>query len=177
MARDQVRVDRQVQHAQPVVEVVLPHGRVPLEEQLAAPDVVDQHVQPALLGVDALHERLDLRGLEVIDLDRDPGASGRVDELGGLLDRLRPVVLGASLPRRAAGAVHGRARLAERHRDAAAGAPGGAGHERHLVGERGGVRHRTLQSVMPPIMPCRPRRGRELQRGRERSLRVAVIGG
>jgi hypothetical protein len=41
-----------------VVEVVLPHRRVPLEQPLAAPDVVDEHVEPPLLGVDALNERL-----------------------------------------------------------------------------------------------------------------------
>ena len=46
VAGDQVRVDRQAQHPQPLLEVVLPHRRVPLEQQLAAPDVVDQHVEP-----------------------------------------------------------------------------------------------------------------------------------
>jgi len=34
-------------------------------------------------------QRLDLRGLEVLDLDRDSLAAGPVDELGGVLDRLR----------------------------------------------------------------------------------------
>ena len=62
-------------------------------------------------------------GLEVVDRDRDPAAAGGVDELGGLLDRLRPVVLGPVLARGAPGAVDGRARLAQRDGDAAPGAP------------------------------------------------------
>ena len=62
VARDQVRVDREPQQPQAGVEVVLPHRRVPLEEVLGAPDVVDEHVEAAVLGVDALDERRDLRG-------------------------------------------------------------------------------------------------------------------
>ena len=77
---------------QPVVEVVLPHRLVPLEQLLAAPDVVDQHVEPALLGVDALDQRPHLLGHEVVDPHGDAPAARRGDQLGGLLDRLRPVV-------------------------------------------------------------------------------------
>ena len=72
----------------------------------------------------------DLLGVEVVDGDRDALAAGRGDELGGLLDRLRAVDLGAPLARAAAGAVDGRAGLAERDGDAAARAAGGAGDER-----------------------------------------------
>ena len=155
MARDQVRVDRQAQHSQTVVEAVLPHRRVPLRQLLAAPDVVDQHVEAALLGVDALDERLDLRRLQVVDLGRDPGAACGVDELGGLLDRLRPVVLRAPVPRRSTGAVDGRPRLSERDRDAPPGTAGRAGHERHLPCERAGRRHRTsICGVNRPRAPC-----------------------
>ena len=129
VARDQVRVDRQAQEPQAVVEVVLPHRRVPLEEVLGAPDVVDEHVEAALLGVDPRDQGRDLRGVEVVDRDRDPLATRRRHELGGLLDRLRPVDLGAPLARRAAGRVDGRARLAEADGDAASGAAGRPGDE------------------------------------------------
>ena len=46
------------------------------------------HLEPD--QVEALVKRVDLGRLEVVDLDRDPCAAGRIDELGGLLDRLRP---------------------------------------------------------------------------------------
>jgi hypothetical protein len=49
VAGDQVRVDREAKEPQPAVEVVLPHGLVPLEEVLGAPDVVDQHVEAAVV--------------------------------------------------------------------------------------------------------------------------------
>ena len=89
-----------------------------------------------LLGVDPLDERLDLRRLEVVDRDRDPVAAGGVHELGGLLDRLRPVVLRTALAGGAAGAVDGRARLSQRHGRAAPGAARRARDERHLAVER-----------------------------------------
>jgi hypothetical protein len=132
VARDEVRVDRQAQHPQPAVEVVLPHRRVPLGELLAAPDVVDEHVQPALLGLDAPHERLDQGRLQMVNLDRDSLPAGAIHELGGLLDRLGPVVLRAPLPRRAPRAVDRRACLAQRHRRAPPGPARRARDERHL---------------------------------------------
>ena len=130
VAGDQVGLDGEVEQPQAVGEVVLPDRRVPLEELLAAPDVVDEHVEPALLVVDAAHERLDLGGLEVVGRDGDALASGGGDELRRLLDRLRAVVLRAGGARAAAGAVDGGAGLAERDGDAAAGAAGRAGDER-----------------------------------------------
>ena len=109
-------------------------------------------------------ERLDLRRLEVVDRDRDPVAAGGVDELGGLLDRLRPVVLRAPLPGRAAGAVDRRARLSQRDRRAAPGTAGRARHERHLACQR--TRHRV-------ILGSRRRgdRGSGRRAGREREHR------
>ena len=47
----------QPQQPEPVVERVLPHRRVPLGEEVAAEDVVDQHVEAALLGVDPRDQR------------------------------------------------------------------------------------------------------------------------
>ena len=68
----------------------------------------------------------------------------RSTELRRLLDRLRAVVLRLPLAGRAAGAVDGRARLAQRHRDAPAGAPGRACDERHLACQRTrGRRHQA----------------------------------
>ena len=78
----------------------------------------------------AVHELLHPLGLQVVDLDRDPLAARSVDELGGFLDGLRAVVLGASLPRRAPRALDGRALLPERNRDAAPGPAGRARDQR-----------------------------------------------
>ena len=160
VARDEVRVDRQAQEAQAAVEVVLPDRRVPLGQLLAAPDVVDQHVEATLLVVDARDEVAHLIGLQVVDRDRDPAAAGGVDELGGLLDRLRPVVLGPVLARGAPGAVDGRARFAQRDGGAAPGTPARARHERHLPVQRAG--HRALlrlpRTRRAPSSPCGPAR-------------------
>ena len=57
VAGDQVGLDRQAQQAQAVVQVVLPQLGLPVEQQLAAPDVVDQHVEAAVVGVDPLDQR------------------------------------------------------------------------------------------------------------------------
>ena len=57
MRGDQMRVDRQPQHAQAVLQIMLPDRLVPFEQLLAAPDVVDEDVEPALLGADALDQR------------------------------------------------------------------------------------------------------------------------
>jgi hypothetical protein len=49
--------------------------------------------QAPLLGVDTRDERLDLGRLEMVVFDSDPDPAGVRDEFGGLLDRLRTVVL------------------------------------------------------------------------------------
>ena len=89
-----------------------------------------------MVGVDALDERAHLLGLEVVDPDGDPAPARRVDERGGLLDRLGTVVLRARRGGAAAGAVDGGAGLAERDGDAAAGAAGRARDERDRAFER-----------------------------------------
>ena len=65
-----------------------------------------------------------------------PSPPAAVDELGGLLDRLGPVDLGAPLARAAAGGVDRRARLAERDGDAAPGAARRARDQRDLALQR-----------------------------------------
>ena len=87
----------EAQRAQPDVERRLPHRLVPLHRG-GAPDVVDEDVEGALLGVDALDERRHLLRLEVVDLHGDALPAGLVDELGRLLDRLRPVHLRSLRP-------------------------------------------------------------------------------
>ncbi len=136
---DQVGVDRQPQRAQAVVQRVLPHRGLPLDQQLAAPDVVDQDVQPAVGVVDALHQRPNGVRVEVVARHRDAGPARCRDQLGGLLDRLRPSVLGRSFTGRAAGAVHRRAGGAELDGDAAARAARRPGHERDPAGQVHGV--------------------------------------
>ena len=56
MRGDQMRIDAEPQHAQAVLEIMLPDRLVPLEQLFAAPDVVDEDVEPALLGADALDQ-------------------------------------------------------------------------------------------------------------------------
>ncbi len=56
VAGDGVRLDREAEQPEAVVEVVLPHGGVPLEEPLAAPDVIDEDVQVTLFVRDAVHQ-------------------------------------------------------------------------------------------------------------------------
>jgi hypothetical protein len=55
-------VHAKAEHAQAVLEVVLPDGLVPLFEILSAPPVVDQDVETTLLRADAVDQRFDLSG-------------------------------------------------------------------------------------------------------------------
>jgi len=68
-------------------------GRGSTCEYLAAPDVVDQHVDVAVLVPDTLAQPSHLIGVEVVDLDRDTGPAEAGDQLGGLLDGLGAVVV------------------------------------------------------------------------------------
>jgi hypothetical protein len=70
-----MRIDAQTQHFQAVFEIVVPDRLVPFEEVLAAPDVVDENVEPRLFMADALDEPLDRGCVEMIDLDRDAFAA------------------------------------------------------------------------------------------------------
>jgi hypothetical protein len=99
-------------------------------------NVVDQDVKPLVFGVDPLHERADLARLEMVDRDGDPGAAGGADELGGLLDRLRPVIFRPPLAGAAAGAIHGGSCFPERDRRVPPGPARRARDERNLAVER-----------------------------------------
>lgn len=89
-----------------------------------------------MVAVDALHEGGDLGRLQVVDGQGDAGATGLGDLLGGLLDGLGPVVVGACLPGGAAGAVHDGSGGPQLDGDAPPGASGGARHQGDPSGER-----------------------------------------
>lgn len=77
MGGDEVGLHAQPQEAQAVGQVVLPDGRVPLGQQLGAPDVVDQDVDVAVVASDTVGQAPDLLALEVVDGDGD-GFSARL---------------------------------------------------------------------------------------------------
>src|SRR6266850_619178 len=97
MRRDEVRVDGEPQYSESLVEVVRPYGRVPLRgpalEQLAAPDVVDEHVDVAVIGPDPVGQGLHSSGIQVVESDRDAAPTQARDELRGFFDGLGTVVL------------------------------------------------------------------------------------
>jgi hypothetical protein len=91
--------------------------------ELAFRDVVDEHVETPLIGVDAREQRLDVFGLEVIHADGDAAAAARRHHLRRLLDGLGAAGVRAGrrrvIARAAPGAVNGGARFSEHAGDAA----------------------------------------------------------
>ena len=86
LGRDDVRQDRLAKHGFAVVQVRFPE-RVPLRHhRLFAGDAVDQHVEAAVIAIDARDQRLDLRLDRMIDANgaRRPARGG--DHVGGLVD-------------------------------------------------------------------------------------------
>jgi hypothetical protein len=126
VCRDEMRVDREPQDAQADVDVVFPDRLVPLGrsalEDLGAPDVVDQHVDVAVIVSDAIGEPLHLPRIEMVERNRDACSAECGEELRRLVDGLGPVVLRWFRVRRAAGTDHRGASFAERCSDAATGA-------------------------------------------------------
>lgn len=94
---DEMGVDRQVEHVQPLRQVVLPHRAVPLDQTIGTPDVVDQDVEAPLLGPDAGDECRDLVRHQMVDANRDADAAGGLDQFRRLLDRLGPGALGRAV--------------------------------------------------------------------------------
>src|SRR5262245_50873728 len=72
----------------------------------------------------------------MVDANRNGRASRRLDHLRGLVDRFRPAVRRQIAANTPAGAIHGRARLAECPRDTAPGTTGCTSDEGHLSIER-----------------------------------------
>ncbi len=97
--RDQVRVDRQSQNPQAAFQVMRPDRRIPLRrsalESLRPPDVVDQHVDVPVLRADLFGQSAHLRVLQVVHLQRNAHAAQLAHQLGGVLDRLGTVIVGA----------------------------------------------------------------------------------
>src|SRR5262249_34307788 len=96
--RDEVRLHAEAEDAQPLVEIVVPDGRVPVGrtafEHFGAPDVVDEDVDAAEVSPKPLCERLDLRRVEVIDGDGYADAAELVDDVSRLLDGLGALIVG-----------------------------------------------------------------------------------
>jgi hypothetical protein len=50
-----MRVDGKPQHPQPPFERMLPHGHIPLDEEVRPPHIIDQDIQATLLTLDTRH--------------------------------------------------------------------------------------------------------------------------
>jgi hypothetical protein len=135
VAGDDVRVDGEPQHALAVLQGVLPHRHVPLDQEVRPPDVVDEHVQSPLLALDPRDQGLDLDRVQVIDLGGDPLAARLAHQVGGLLDRLGTPQLRRLRAGRPPRAVHRGAGGAELDGDAAARAPRRPRDQRHSAAE------------------------------------------
>jgi hypothetical protein len=72
-------IDGKPKDAEPLVQFKLPDGRAPLGraafEAFGALDIVDEHVNAAMVPSDALCQILHPVGVEVIDGDHDPRAA------------------------------------------------------------------------------------------------------
>ncbi len=141
MRCDQVSVDGQPQDAQTSFQIVSPDRRVPrwrgTFQDFGAPDVVDQHIDVAVVVAHARSQTPHLRGVEVINLDRDPHAAKLGYQLGGLLDGLGTRVIRPDRPAPAStaapGADHCRTGLTQAGRNAASRTSCRAGHHRHPI--------------------------------------------
>ena len=167
--RDEVGVDGEPEDPQALVEVVLPDRRVPVGrtafEQLAAPDVVDEQVDVAVVVPDPLGQARHLVGVEMVDSHGDSRATEVGDDVRRLLDGLPTVVVGPERSRRAAatGTYDSGARFAEGGGDSTACTPGRTRHDSHTTSEGVPVRrpaHRPESSrrrLRPPaIRPPSP---------------------
>gem|GEM_PF-395274 len=124
---------------------MLPERDVPLRQRVTAPDVVDQHVEPAvLLAADPLHQGGDLGLIGVVDAHGDASPAGLGDQFGSFVDRLRSPHRGGVLAGAAPGGVNGRAGGAELDGNAAPGAPRCARHQRDLAGKWERVHARNI---------------------------------
>ena len=74
---------------------------------VAAPHVVDENVEPAMITADAAEKRFDIGVDCVVALDGDAAAAALGYLAGGLVDRARHVIRGLSAPHTAASHIHG----------------------------------------------------------------------
>src|SRR5882724_11909661 len=100
---------------------MLPDRRVPLGraalEALAAPDVVDQHVDVTVLVADLFGQSLHVLRVEMVDRNSDANTAKARDQFSGLFDRFGAVVLGAMRACAPASADDGRTSFAQGRRD------------------------------------------------------------
>ena len=111
-AGDDVAVDGLLEQRLPLGGGEGPEGRPPLGQRIAAPDVVDQHVQPALVGADAVEQPFDVRLHGVVRPDGDAATTLRGHHVRSLLDRLGSPGGGGAAPHAASRAVDRGARRA-----------------------------------------------------------------
>ena len=111
-----------------------PQLLVPLHKWVPTEDVIDEDVQSTVLCLDARHKVIHRRQVQVIDAEGAALPPGRLHQLAGLLDGLRPIHIrwashATAAPRR----VHKGAGSAELNGDGTSCSAGGAGHQRDLT--------------------------------------------
>jgi hypothetical protein len=120
-----------LEHQIPVAPLHLPERRLEVERELvAAPRVVDEQVEPAVVVADPLEQRLDLRVVRVVAANGDACAAARGQLLRGVVDRAGTVERGRLAANGAAGDIDDRAFLAEDERDPLSAAAARTGDER-----------------------------------------------
>src|SRR4051812_28053854 len=108
MRGDDVRLERGVDDVEAALQRDLPELHLvppPVEPRVAAPDVVDQDVEPPLLPADAGDETAHLRRFAMIGADGDRASAVAHDQLRGLVDCFGTAFRRWMTPRAAAAAV------------------------------------------------------------------------
>src|SRR5205823_8979285 len=102
------RAQAAVEYQIPVAPFHLPERRLVIERELiAAPRVVDEQIEAALVAPDPVEERLDLRVVRVVAADSDAGAAAGGQLGGGVVDRPGAAERGRLAADGAAGHVDG----------------------------------------------------------------------
>jgi hypothetical protein len=136
-AGEEVRSDTGCEHRLPTPERLLPEGRV--EERhlslpgallVAAPGVVDEQIEPALLAANACEERLDLVCDRVVASNGHRRPATLFNCGRRLLERPLPAGRRGCPAHAPAGEVDSRARLAEHEADRPASAAARSGYDR-----------------------------------------------
>jgi hypothetical protein len=140
VAGDDVGLDRPIDEGEPVFELCLPELLSPLDEIVAAPDVVDEDVELA----DPLEQARHLGRNGVVDAHGDALAAARGDDAGSLLNGLRTTLHAWASGHAAAGAVDRRTRFTECGGDPASRSPRRTGDDGDLSCEWPG--HAFLRS-------------------------------
>src|SRR5258708_13870300 len=129
-----VRMDGLTQHGQAVLKVDRPERFAEFGECVTAPDIVDQNVESLMATFDAGNQLFHLSRLGMIHPDGDAAATGGGHQLRGFFNGFSTARsrVAPKFSLAAAGAVNGCARLAQRNRDSAPGAPSPSGYQPDL---------------------------------------------